>query len=56
MAWFGWTDPKMAALYTRRANSEKLARDMFMNMFENERGFSKPAPENGLPAPKKTPR
>lgn len=55
MAWFGWTDPKMAALYTRRANSEKLARDMFENLVENERGFSKPAPCPSARTGQKTP-
>lgn len=53
MAWFGWTDPKMAAHYTRRANSERLARDMFNNLTVNETGLAMPAPGNRLPAPKK---
>jgi hypothetical protein len=47
MAWFGWTDPKMAALYTKRANRENLAR----NMFETLNANSNPSPKTQSPSP-----
>ena len=47
MAWFGWTDPKMAALYTKRANREKMARNMFETLNTN----ANPEPKPSRPAP-----
>jgi integrase len=47
MAWFGWTDPKMASLYTKRANRESLAR----NMFETLNANSIPSPKTQSPSP-----
>jgi integrase len=44
MAVFGWTDPKMAALYTRTANRRRLA-DQSIDML-NASGTSIPAPEH----------
>ena len=43
MAVFGWTDPKMAALYTRTANRRRLAAQS-INML-NASGTSIPSPK-----------
>ena len=43
MAIFGWTDPKMAAHYTRTANRKRLAVDA-MSKLANTGGTSIPAP------------
>ena len=42
MAVFGWTDPKMAAHYTRTANRRRLAADSIEKL--NARETSIPAP------------
>jgi hypothetical protein len=41
MAIFGWTDPKMAAHYTRTANRKRLAADAMEKLI----GTSIPAPK-----------
>ena len=44
MAVFGWTDPKMAAHYTRTANRKRLAAQSIDML--NASGTSIPAPEH----------
>jgi hypothetical protein len=51
MAVFGWTDPKMAAHYTRTANSRRLAAQSIGML--NASGTSIPAPLRPVRAPKR---
>ena len=48
MAIFAWTDPKMAAHYTRTANRKRLAAQSIDML--NASGTSIPAPERPVPA------
>jgi integrase len=48
MAVFGWTDPKMAAHYTRTANRRRLAAQAFEKL--NSTGTSIPAPSHPVRA------
>jgi integrase len=38
MAIYGWADPKMAALYTRKANRKRLAQDAMHDVVPNQIG------------------
>lgn len=51
MAYWGWTDPKQAAVYTRRANRTRLALAAGNLLTVDEAGTSIPAPFPGDPAP-----
>jgi hypothetical protein len=48
MAVFGWTDPKMAAHYTRTANRRQLAAQSIQKL--NATGTSIPAPSHPVRA------
>ena len=50
MAVFGWTDPKMAAHYTRTANRRRLAAQSIDKL--NASGTSIPAPSHSVRAAK----
>jgi hypothetical protein len=47
MAVFGWTDAKMATLYTRTANRRRLAAESIAKLDEN--GTNCPAPFHPAP-------
>jgi hypothetical protein len=38
MAIYGWADPKMAALYTRKANRKRLAQDAMRHVVPSQTG------------------
>jgi integrase len=58
MAIYGWSDPKMAALYTRKANRKKLASDAMRYVVPSQTGngtvpLSTPAEASGTKQAKK---
>jgi integrase len=53
MALWGWTDPKQAAVYTRKARREVLAEAAAERLHLDGSGTSIPAPFDPIPAPRK---